>query len=43
MQKRFFRPALHASRDTSDEEQSSESAIAAEAFMDKAGQNSSSD
>jgi hypothetical protein len=32
-----FRPALHASRDTSDEERNSVSAVAAEMFMKNAG------
>ena len=38
IRKRTFRSALHASRDTSDEERSSESAIAAEVVMNHAGQ-----
>jgi len=37
IRKRTFRSALHASRDTSDEERSSESAIAAEVLMNHAG------
>jgi len=37
IRKRPFRSALHASQDTSDEERSSESAMAAEAFMNNAG------
>jgi hypothetical protein len=37
MQIHSFRPALHASRTTRDEERSSGSAIAVEAFMNNAG------